>query len=457
MQPDTRSKPPVNTTTRLRARIRAAAGRRRAGVAIFGVIALLSSVTLIASIPSHDFSASNSPNASLPSTTTGDDNLWVQPNADSEKALAHFAPRTIMLTVHAGDTITALLRKHVADWRDIARTIAGNDDAAALYSLRPGETVKLRVDHTGRFLELNYQIDARAALRVTSSGDSVSIDRETRQLESRVAYISGTIETSLFDDAQTAGLSDSLILKLVEIFGWDIDFALQVRPGDTFAVVYEEKYWMGQKVSDGMILAAEFINRNVPFRAFALHGDEGFTDYYSEQGMSMRRDFLRTPVEFSRISSRYTTRRFHPILKTWRAHRGVDYAAPIGTPVRATARGRVLSIGKDGGYGNAVVLRHGGKYSTLYAHLHRFQRGLRPGSYVDQGQIIGFVGKSGLATGPHLHYEFRVNDVHKDPLAIRFPGAKPVPPQMREHFFHDVHLLTADLERIRYHRVATTR
>jgi len=443
---------------RLQARLRAAVGRRRAGVAALGIVALLSSVTLIASIPSRDAMVGQPEGMSLspPPPVTGDS---ARPTSAPlvDGTLADYSPRTISLTVHGGDTITALLRQHVKDWREVARTIAGKEDAAGLYDLRPGETIKLRIDHTGRFRELVYPTSPNAALRLTRSGETISIDRETRQLETRFAYVSGTIVTSLFDDAQTAGLSDALILKLIEIFGWDIDFALQVRAGDTFAVVYEEKYWMGQKVSDGIILAAEFINRNVPFRAFALHDRDGFTDYYSEQGMSMRRDFLRTPVEFSRISSRYTTRRFHPILKTWRAHRGVDYAAPTGTPVRATAKGRVFSIGKDGGYGNAVVLRHGGKYSTLYAHLHRFQRGLRPGSYVDQGQIIGYVGKTGLATGPHLHYEFRVNEVHQDPLAIRFPGAKPVPAHLREAFFRNVHLLTADLERIRYHRVATTR
>ena len=450
----------ATTTSRLRARIRAAAGRRRAGVAALGLIALLTSVTIIASIPSGDTPSIDHHGAmSLhpPPLATDRPDRGERPDRAVGDPLAHYAIKVLALTVRRGDTITALLRQHVRDWREITKVIAGNDEAIALYDLRPGEQIKLRIDHTGSFRELTYPISANVALRLTRSGKTVSVDRETRQLETRLAYASGTIATSFFDDAQTAGLSDALIMKLVEIFGWDIDFALQVRPGDTFAVVYEEKYWMGQKVSDGIIRAAEFVNRDVPFRAFALHDADGYTEYYSEQGMSMRRDFLRTPVELSRISSRYTTRRFHPILKTWRAHRGVDYAAPMGTPVRATAKGRVFSIGKDGGYGNVIVIRHGGTYSTLYAHLLRFQRGLRPGSYVDQGQIIGYVGKSGLATGPHLHYEFRVNNAHQDPLALRFPGSKPVPARLREPFFHNVHLLTADLEQIRFRRVATNR
>jgi len=444
----------------LRAHLRSATRRRRVGVTVLGVIALLTSVTIIASIPVRDVPVirqSAGMQLNSPPVLGTQRGQAESRGSNFTDALARFATQTVSMTVRPGDTISALLREHVRDWREIANQIARSDDAAQLYDLRPGDILKLRIDPTGQFRELYYPLSASVALRIARSGQAISIDRETRQLETRLAYVSGTIENSLFDDAQTTGLSDALILKLVEIFGWDIDFALQVRSGDTFAVIYEEKYWMGQKVSDGAILAAEFVNRNVPFRAFAIHDRDGYTEYYSEQGMSMRRDFLRTPVEFSRISSRYSTHRFHPILKTWRAHRGVDYAAPTGTPVRSTAKGRVFSIGKEGGYGNVVVLRHGSRYSTLYAHLQRFQSGLRPGSFVDQGQIIGFVGKTGLATGPHLHYEFRVNDIHRDPLAIRFPGAKPVPPDLREQFFHGVHLLTADLERIRYHRVATTR
>jgi murein DD-endopeptidase MepM/ murein hydrolase activator NlpD len=423
---------------------------------------LLTSVTLIASIPSREadvYDAGRGMTLKSPPLATDEQGMAGRLASDGNlrDALSQFASKNITVTVQRGDTITSLLRQHMLDWREVLASVRANSEVAALYDLRPGEIIKLRVDHQGHFEELHYALDPASSLQITRSGDAIAVDRETRQLETRIAYVTGTVETSLFDDGQIAGLSDALILKFVEIFGWDIDFALQVRPGDTFSVVHEEKYWMGQKVSDGAILAAEFINRNVPFRAFALRDTNGYTEYFSEQGMSMRRTFLRTPVEFSRISSRYSKSRFHPVLKSWRAHQGVDYAAPTGTPVRSTAKGRVLFVGQKGGYGNVVIVTHGGKYSTLYAHLSRFPRGLRVGSFVDQGQIIGYVGKSGLATGSHLHYEFRINDIHKDPLAIRFPGATPVPAEQRDAFFHSVHLLTADLERIRYPRFATVR
>jgi murein DD-endopeptidase MepM/ murein hydrolase activator NlpD len=270
------------------------------------------------------------------------------------------------------------------------------------------------------------------------------------RMETRVTYVSGNIETNLFEDGHEAGLSEALILKLVEIFGWDVDFALNIRRGDSFAVIHEEKYWLGQKVADGQILAAEFVNQGKPYRAIARRDASGFTHYFTPEGMGLQRMFLRTPVKYTRISSRYTdtASRFHPILKTWTAHRGVDYAAPAGTPVRATATGRIFSLGRDGGYGHSIVIRHAGVYSTLYAHLARYQPGLRAGSYVEQGQIIGYVGSTGLATGPHLHYEFQVQGAHRNPLNFHFPGAAPIAAEYRDDFQRHARVWTAQLDRI---------
>ena len=269
-------------------------------------------------------------------------------------------------------------------------------------------------------------------------------------LETRLAYASGSITTNLFDDGQDAGLSDALISKLTEIFGWDVDFALGVRAGDHFSVVYEERYWLGQKVADGRILAAEFVNHGHVIRAIAHQDSFGFTHYYTPSGLEMQRMFLRTPVKYTRISSRYTDKatRFHPILKHFTAHRGVDYAAPTGTPVRATATGRVLAIGPNGGYGNHVVVVHGDHYQTVYGHLQRFEPGIRTGSLVTQGQIIGYVGSTGRATGPHLHYEFRLDGVHRDPLGFKFPGAEKMPANYREAFMRDVAQWEAKLDAI---------
>lgn len=271
---------------------------------------------------------------------------------------------------------------------------------------------------------------------------------ETQTLETRLAYASGTVETNLFDDGQEAGLTDALIIKLTEIFGWDVDFALGVRKGDRFVVIYEERYWLGQKVGDGQILAAEFVNRGRTLRAIGRRDANGFTHYYTPDGMEMQRMFLRTPVKYTRISSRYTETagRLHPILKRMTAHRGIDYAAPTGTPVRATAVGRVLALGPDGGYGNRVIVNHGGKYETVYGHLSKFEPGLRDGSRVEQGQIIGYVGSTGLSTGPHLHYEFRVDGSHRDPLHYAFPAAARMAAEIRADFVKDAPMWTAKLD-----------
>jgi murein DD-endopeptidase MepM/ murein hydrolase activator NlpD len=278
------------------------------------------------------------------------------------------------------------------------------------------------------------------AVGMASTGD--------REYETRLAYVSVTIERDLYSDGMEAGLSEALVSRLAEIFAWDIDFARHVQPGDSLAVVYEERYWLGQKVADGQIRAAEFVNGGTTYRAIAQRDEYGFTHYYTPNGMSMQRMFLRAPLEYTRISSGYTLKRFHPILKSWTAHRGIDYAAATGTPVRATATGRILAIGNYGGYGKRIVLTHGGQYNTLYAHLSRFQPGLREGSLVEQGQIIGYVGATGLATGPHLHYEFHVNGKHHDPLRFRFPGATPIAARWRPKFDRNMRELVAQLDRI---------
>ena len=311
----------------------------------------------------------------------------------------------------------------------------------------------------------NNRIEATVAPRSDAALGTVPPSvADAAHIETRHAYVSGNIDTSLFEDGQQAGLSDALILKLVDIFGWDIDFALGVKPGDSFAVIHEEKYWMGQKVGDGPILAAEFVNRGKLYHALGYKDRSRVTTYYELDGVSKKKRFLRTPIEFSRISSRYTdaATRFHPILKILTAHRGVDYAAPAGTPIRAAASGRIAdtddirSLRSNGGYGNAIVIKHDAAYSTLYAHLSRFAPNIRVGSYVEQGQIIGYVGKTGLATGPHLHYEFHVRGVHRDPLQFRFAG-NTIPASERPAFFAQVQPLIAQLKLITDRHVAINR
>jgi murein DD-endopeptidase MepM/ murein hydrolase activator NlpD len=224
-------------------------------------------------------------------------------------------------------------------------------------------------------------------------------------------------------------------MELANVFGWDIDFALDIRKGDNFTVLYEELYRNGEKISDGNILAAEFINDGKAYRAVRYTNPQtNRSEYFTPDGKSMRKAFLRSPVNFTRISSRFTVNRYHPVLHKFRSHKGVDYAAKRGTPIQAAGDGKVIFKGKKGGYGKVMIVQHGTKYTTLYAHLKTYNRKLKVGSKVKQAQTIAYVGSSGLATGPHLHYEFRVNGVHRNPLTVKLPISKPVPKRYMADF-----------------------
>jgi murein DD-endopeptidase MepM/ murein hydrolase activator NlpD len=220
-------------------------------------------------------------------------------------------------------------------------------------------------------------------------------------------------------------------------------------------VLYEEQYLDGENIGGGNILAAEFVNHGNRYQAIRYTDAGGKTDYYSLDGKSMRKTFLRTPVEFSRISSRFSLGRKHPILNRIRAHKGVDYAASRGTPIKATGNGKIVHRGKKGGYGNTIAIQHGSKYSTLYAHMSKYRTALKTGSKVKQGQTIGYIGSSGLATGPHLHYEFRVNGTHRDPLKVKLPGADPLNKKYMDDFHAKAENLMAQIDLIRDIRLAS--
>ncbi|HBD23718.1 MAG TPA: peptidase M23, partial [Oceanospirillaceae bacterium] len=239
-----------------------------------------------------------------------------------------------------------------------------------------------------------------------------------------------TIQNSLFVDGQKAGLSQKKLMEMAKIFGWDIDFALDIRAGDSFVVLYETTYLDDKPFGEGEILAAQFINQGRVVNAIR-HSDG---NYYNEQGYSMRKAFLRSPVDFFRISSKYNLKRKHPILNVVRPHRGVDYAAPTGTPIKASGDGKVIWKGTKGGYGRTIIIQHAGIYTTLYAHMSKYHSKISKGSRVKQGQVIGYIGSSGVSTGPHLHYEFRVNGVHKNPLKVEFPNVEPLNEQQMQTF-----------------------
>ncbi len=349
------------------------------------------------------------------------------------------------IAVRRGETLSQILLRANLDEPALLQFIRSHPEARPFHQIKVGQVLRLRADTQGKLLELATDQGEETMLRLRRTDSGYRVELLPRPFEARLAHVSGTIDSSLFEDGLAAGLSESVILRLVEIFGWDIDFAQQIRAGDSFAVIYEEKTWHGQRIADGPILAAEFINQGRSYRAVGFRSTRGQMEYYSPQGLSLRRAFLRTPVELSRISSRFAMR-LHPVLKTWRAHTGVDYAAPTGTPVRATAAGRIAALGWNGGYGKAITVRHGGAYGTLYGHLSRFHPSLRVGSLVEQGQIIGYVGATGLATGPHLHYELQVNGKHQNPLTFRFPGAAPISAEHKQAFLQTATALGTRLD-----------
>jgi murein DD-endopeptidase MepM/ murein hydrolase activator NlpD len=255
---------------------------------------------------------------------------------------------------------------------------------------------------------------------------------------------SGTITHSLLSDGHNAGLSESITVQLATIFGWDVDFSSRIRPGDRFNVIYETR--REDELTGHDIVAAEFINDGTTFRAFRYTDSRGITGYYTQDGRSVRKPFLRSPVNFTRISSPFSLARLHPVLNTLRAHRGVDYAAPTGTPILAAGNGRIVFMGTKGGYGKTIILLHGNTYSTLYGHMSRYAGGVEVGTTVHQGDVIGYVGQTGLATGPHLHYEFRIKGVHHDPVSVRLPEARPLPLQERIRFVASIQPTLARLD-----------
>ena len=322
---------------------------------------------------------------------------------------------TVEFVVRRNDTLDRIFRQLKLSLTDLANIRGLPGVRENLDRLHPGDTITL-VHDEGLLQALTRRISETEVLKVTRGESGFAAEVLATPLETREAYATGTIDSSLFVAARAAGVSPEIILALAnDIFGWDIDFALDIRSGDRFAIVFEQKYRDGEYIGDGRVLAADFTNNGKTFRAIYFKSeDEAVADYFAPDGRSMRRQFLRAPLDFTRISSNFNPRRRHPILNTIRAHKGVDYAAATGTVIKAAGDGKVDFVGTKGGYGRVVILEHGGGISTLYAHMSRFAKGLRRGQRVKQGATIGYVGSSGAATGPHLHYEYRVHGIHKN-------------------------------------------
>ena len=343
------------------------------------------------------------------------------PAAQADEALSP-GPDSVEVTVQRNDTLDRIFRSAGIDAATIAELRNLPDARRALDLLRPGDIIRL--EHIDGVLQrLNRQISATLTLSISREEQGYAINYIENPLEKEVVGRRASIESSVFEAGKRAGISGAVIMTLAnEIFGWDIDFALDIRRGDAFSVLYEQEFQDGEYVGDGRVLAAEFMNQGKRHRAVWFESADGeVRGYFTPEGEGMRKAFLRAPLEFTRVSSVFNPKRRHPISGKVRAHKGIDYAARTGTPILAAGDGRVQFAGRKGGYGNAVILDHGRGITTLYAHMSRFSKAGRSGRRVKQGDVIGYVGSTGASTGPHLHYEYRVKGVHKNPATIPLP------------------------------------
>ncbi len=350
-------------------------------------------------------------------------------------------------TVKSGENLSSIFSAMDLDPEDLHKIVHANATGKQFADVEPGQDVVATVNADGELEQLTYAKSAFETLIATRQhDDDFDVKLLSKKIDHQITSAHTTIHASLFEDGIQAGLSEKLILKLADIFAWDIDFALNLRDGDQFTVIYETLYVDGKEFDTGEILGVEFINQGKTYTAVRFEDNQGHSGYYTPEGHSLRKAFLQTPMDFAKISSHFDLHRKHPILNTIRAHKGVDYAAAIGTPVKATGDGKISMRGNKNGYGNVVEIQHGTQYSTLYAHLSRFNKHLKAGSLVKQGDIIGYVGKTGLATGPHLHYEFRIDGQHVNPLSAKLPRTMPMDAALFAKFKAQTQPLMAQLQ-----------
>jgi len=351
--------------------------------------------------------------------------------------------------IQRGDAVAAVLtRLNVNDPAAVTYLLQAKD-VRSLYQLIPGRSIRVVTTEDGSLELLSYVNSNGRRLTVSRNESGFSASEEVPPTEQWVMQSSGQIESSLFAATDVAGVPEMIAVQIAEIFSSDVDFHRDLRRGDRFSVVYEALAADGEFVGFGRVLSAEFVNQGNVFRAVYFRDAQGRSGYYTPDGRNMRKAFLRSPIEFSRITSGFSNSRFHPVLKTWRAHKGIDYGAPVGTRVRTTADGYVTFAGRKGGYGNVVTVRHPNGYTTLYAHLSGLAQGVRQGRRLSQGEVVGFVGSTGLVTGPHLHYEFHVNGVHQNPMRLAMPPGPPITQQLRADFEAAAQPLFARLDMLR--------
>lgn len=345
--------------------------------------------------------------------------------------------------IEPGQTLSGIFTKMNLSQGLLLRIIGLNEDARRLTKVYPGASLHFSIDHEGNFLQLRYAFSDFQELVINSDMGQLSSEIIEHSTQTQLVSTLGTITGSLFNAGKKAGLSDKMVMKLAHIFSWDIDFVLEIREGDSFSLIYEKIYKNGEYIRDGEILAAAFTNQGEEYQAVRFADEDGDSAYYTPEGRSMKKAFLRAPLNFSYISSNFNPKRFHPILKRVKAHNGIDYRAPKGTPVYAAGDGRVVSSAFHKYNGHYVVLKHPNGITTKY--LHFTKRAVKKGDRVKQGQTIGYVGSTGLSEAPHLHYEFIYNGVHRNPKTVSLPKAEPLSDKYMDSFMSQARPLLAEL------------
>lgn len=401
-------------------------------IPLFGVVAAFGIVpdTPLEDIPVQRI-VLDLPLPNIPQTNDADIILWQQER------------------IQRNDSVASLLARLKINSEDKSGFLHDARNIKTMRRLVPGKTIHAQTTAAGELLALRYFPGGSEQLLVEKTDGTFKENKSPFNIETHIKMKSGVIRSSLFAATDGANVPDSVAIQIAEIFASDIDFHRDLRKEDRFKVVYELRYSNGEPTGAGRVLAVEFINKGKTYQAVYFEANDKERGYYTPDGKNLRRAFLRSPLKFSRISSGFTRSRYHPVLKKWRAHKGVDYAARRGTPVRATANGTVAVSTRQRGYGKLIILKHRGRYSTAYAHLSAFAKGLRKGKRVNQGDIIGYVGSTGLATGPHLHYEFRINGVQRNPLRVVMPAAIPLAAKNVPAFNKNTEPLMARLNMLR--------
>jgi len=359
--------------------------------------------------------------------------------------------RWINLTIKQNDNLARIFQRNKLPASDLQNIVNLGKPVSSLRKILPGQELGFKITSSGELLAIRYKKNALDTLLIHRQDQSFVASWESATPETIVAFESATITKntpSLYHAGKAAGLSDNIIMKLSHIYQWDISFALDLRAGDSFSLMFEEIYVDGELVKEGNIIATTFTNMGKRYEAVKYTDIEGHSDYYTPEGLSMRKAFLRDPVHFSHVSSSFNLRRFHPIHKKVMPHRGIDYAAKRGTPVLASGDGKVTIRRQNNASGKYIVIQHGEQYTTKYLHLSAFGKGIKPSQSVKQGQTIGYVGATGWATAPHLHYEFLVAGVHRNPKTVSLPKALPIAKDEMERFRGNVSPVLARLQSI---------